>query len=134
MIKLGDVESLEAYDSEVAYLASKVVAMYESLSPQLEITLEKEANIKVTPEESKVKDQEKDLLNIVDLKGVKCPMNFVKAKVALGKIASGEEIGFYLDDDAPINNVPKSVEGEGHQIVNIDREYTGYNLLIVKKK
>lgn len=132
--KLGDVENLEKHHNEVVYLIEKVVAMYESLNPQLEITLQKEEEKEGNFGLNKDVHKATDVLNIIDLRGVKCPMNFVKAKVALAKIAVGEEVGFYLDDNAPINNVPKSIEEEGHQIVKIDREYAGYNLLVIRKQ
>ncbi len=98
--------------------------MYDSLSPKLEITLEKESDKNKNPVE-----EDKN-----DLRGVKCPINFVKAKIEMSKITSGEEIGFLLDDGEPIDNVPRSLEGEGHQILDIDTNYEGYNLLTVKKK
>lgn len=130
--RLGDLESLEEYYSQVEYLVLRVKTMYESLSSQLEITLEKEGN---TNEENKaVENSAKTDLEIVDLRGVKCPINFVKAKVALAKVASGQVIGFYLDDGEPIQNVPKSLEGEGHEIIHFDSRYDGYHLLTVKKK
>ncbi len=53
------------------------------------------------------------LLKIADLKGVKCPINFVKVKIELAKIKSGETMGFILDHGEPIENVPGSVQAEG---------------------
>ncbi len=130
--KLGDIDSLESYYEDVKYLVDRVTKMYESLNPRLEITLSKENENNKIQDSNDVNDDKS--LNIVDLKGVKCPMNFVKAKVALSKINSQEMIGFYLDDGDPIKNVPKSVGIEGHEIIQIDTQYEGYNLLIVKKK
>ncbi|MNI34198.1 hypothetical protein D3C76_712720 [compost metagenome] len=103
--------------------------MYASLNGQLEITLAKETEI----EAEKVEDS-KPSVQVVDFRGVQCPINFVKVKVELSKIKSGDQRGFYLDDGAPINNVPKSVEKEGHKIVSIDTNYDGYNLLVIEKK
>ncbi len=130
--KLGDINQLDGHLDEVKYLIHKVSAMYESLSPKLEITLQKEEEIKKAPElHEEIQDE---ALNIVDLKGVKCPINFVKAKIEIAKIASGRLLGFYLDNGDPIANVPKSLEAEGHEIINIDDKYEGYNLLVVRKK
>ncbi|TCK92483.1 sulfite reductase (ferredoxin) [Natranaerovirga hydrolytica] len=130
--KLGDIDSLEKYYEDIQYLVSRVRAMFESLDPQLNITLDKEWDPE-TKEESKEKEKSDDL-KIVDFKGVKCPINFVKVKIELSKIPSGSTIGFYLDDGEPITNVPKSVESEGHEIVEINEGFDGYNLLIIKKK
>jgi sulfite reductase (ferredoxin) len=70
----------------------------------------------------------------VNLRGVKCPINFVKVKVELSKIKSGQKLGFYLDDGDPINNVPQSVTKEGNEIIFTDTNYDGYNLLVIQKK
>jgi sulfite reductase (ferredoxin) len=134
--KLGDVASLDDQYKEIQYLAARVRKMYESLSPQLAITVEKEwhptqeDNISVDGTKEKTSED----INIIDFRGVKCPINFVKVKLELSKVSSGTTIGFYLDDGEPIENVPKSVESEGHDIVTIDDQYEGYNLLVVKKK
>ncbi|MFZ5969187.1 MAG: sulfurtransferase TusA family protein [Bacillota bacterium] len=129
--RLGDVKDLAQHLEKIEYLVSRVTLLYETLSPQLEITLAKEA-----PKESQEdeKHQETPDLEIVSLRGVKCPINFVKAKVALSKISSGNHMGFYLDDGEPIKNVPASLEAEGHEILTIDTNYDGFNLLVVKKK
>ncbi|TCT14237.1 sulfite reductase (ferredoxin) [Natranaerovirga pectinivora] len=133
--KLGDIDSLHEQYEDVKYLATRVRKMFESLSPQLNITLEKEWHPEITEvEETSSESKENTSLNIVDFKGVKCPINFVKVKIELSKIPSGETIGFYLDDGEPIKNVPRSVEGEGHEIIEINENFEGYNLLVVKKK
>lgn len=126
--KLGDIEDLTRYASDVEYLIIRVNAMYESLSPQLEITMDKEQEA-TAKEEPKSEAQTK----IADLRGVKCPINFVKAKVELSKVAAGDIVGFYLDDGEPIQNVPRSLEAEGHRILGLDDQYPGYNLLTVQK-
>jgi len=130
--KLGDLASLDNYRDDVKYLIHKVKELYESLNSKLEITLPKESFMESTEE---VLNKDKNAsLNLVDLKGVKCPMNFVKAKIELVKIRPNETIGFLLDDGDPIKNVPKSIKEEGHEIVKIDDNYEGFNLLVVKKK
>ncbi|MDK2917960.1 MAG: hypothetical protein PWQ37_693 [Candidatus Petromonas sp.] len=130
--KIGDLESLDDYYDNARYLVQRVRDMYDSLSPKLEITLEKESDKNKNPVEEDKKEVE--ISKTIDLRGVKCPINFVKAKIEMSKITSGEEIGFLLDDGEPIDNVPRSLEGEGHQILDIDTNYEGYNLLTVKKK
>ena len=52
-----------------------------------------------------------------NLRGVGCPMNLVKTKVAFSKIQSGQILHLILDNGPPINNVPRSVIREGHQIL-----------------
>jgi sulfite reductase (ferredoxin) len=105
--------------------------MYKSLNGKLEITLPKEKNENSCEVNSRNKTSD---FKIVDLRGVKCPMNFVKVKIELSKIKSGQKVGFYLDDGDPINNVPQSVKKEGNKIISTDANYNGYNLLVVQKK
>ncbi len=131
--KLGDLDSLENHYAEVKYLVNKVSKMYESLNPKLEITLDKETEHNSSQDKAQKVDKD-SFFKIIDLKGVKCPMNFVKAKIELTKIKSNETIGFKLDDGEPIKNVPQSIRSEGHKIVKIDNSFSGYNLLVVNKK
>lgn len=132
--KLGDIKDISDKLSDIEYVVNKVKAMHDSLNGHLEITLQKETeednnSISESEEASQSKDYE-----VIDFRGVKCPINFVKVKIELSKIKSGDKRGFYLDDGDPISNVPKSVETEGHKIVSIDSDYEGYNLLVVEKK
>lgn len=130
--KLGDLENISDKFSEIEYLYKKVEAMYESLNGKLEITLPREEQ-KDTPFDDEKQPEEKKDYEIIDFRGIKCPMNFVKAKIELSKIKPGQKRGFYIDDGDPIKNVPESIKKEGHKIVSIDRNYEGYNLLVVEK-
>ena len=56
-----------------------------------------------------------------DCRGVGCPMNMVYAKVELSKLESGQMLSIILDDGPPINNVPGSVQKEGHAILEKKR-------------
>lgn len=132
--KLGDIKDISDKLSDIEYVVNKVKAMHDSLNGHLEITLQKETeedNNSIS--ESEGASQSEDY-EVIDFRGVKCPINFVKVKIELSKINSGDKRGFYLDDGDPISNVPKSVETEGHKIVSIDSDYEGYNLLVVEKK
>ena len=132
--KLGDVKDISDKAAQVEYIVGKVKAMYESLNGQLEITLPKESDADSNVEAVSKEEPKAAAYEIINFRGVQCPINFVKVKIELSKIKSGEQRGFYLDDGAPIQNVPKSVEGEGHKVVSIDTSFSGYNLLVVQKK
>jgi len=68
-----------------------------------------------------------------DLRGVGCPINLVYTKVELAKIQSGQILEMILDDGPPINNVPKSVELEGHKVLSQTRLQDGaWSVLICK--
>ena len=68
-----------------------------------------------------------------DLRGVSCPMNFVKTKMELAKLTSGQMLRVFLDDGEPIGNVPRSVAEEGHRIAEQIRVDDYWSVLIEKK-
>ncbi|MBW7897284.1 hypothetical protein B188_03280 [Candidatus Brocadiaceae bacterium B188] len=68
----------------------------------------------------------------VDLRGVLCPINFVKTKLKLEMMDSGQVLEVMLDDGEPIRSVPKSVKEEGHKIVQVENLGNAYRLLIKK--
>jgi sulfite reductase (ferredoxin) len=67
-----------------------------------------------------------------DLRGVACPMNFVKTKLALESMTSGQTLKVLLDDGAPIQNVPRSAAGEGHKIIEQTRQGNHWSVTIQK--
>ena len=68
-----------------------------------------------------------------DFRGVMCPMNFVKTKIALTPMLSGQILEILLDDGAPIENVPGSVKNEGHTILSTKKVENYWKVLIKKK-
>ena len=52
----------------------------------------------------------------IDLTGVACPMNWVKTKLALERLASGDSIAVRLDPGEPIESVPRSAREDGHEV------------------
>jgi sulfite reductase (ferredoxin) len=70
----------------------------------------------------------------LDLRGVPCPMNFVKAKLRLESLDVGDTLAVVLDDGEPIGNVPASLRAEGHEIVASRDLGEGHWRVVVKKK
>ena len=56
----------------------------------------------------------------LDLRTTKCPLNFVKTKLALEKLSIGEvlEIWILTDSQSGIN-IPQSIAQEGHEIIHM---------------
>jgi len=52
----------------------------------------------------------------LDLTGVACPMNWVKAKLALERMDPGEELTLVLDEGEPLESVPRSAREDGHEV------------------
>lgn len=68
----------------------------------------------------------------LNLEGVVCPINFVKVKLKLEQMKSGDVLEVVLDDGEPIKNVPRSIKDEGHKILNVERIGDKFKLLIQK--
>lgn len=77
------------------------------------------------------KEQE-EKVSFLDLKGVRCPMNYVQAKIYLENIKVGEIVELCLDEGEPIQNVPASLKNDGQEILDI-KKIDGFYKVKVKK-
>ena len=55
-------------------------------------------------------------MNRLDLTGVPCPMNWVRARLALEQLAPGDSLVVVLDEGEPLDSVPRSARDEGHTV------------------
>ena len=69
----------------------------------------------------------------VDITDVVCPVTFVKAKIALEELDEGQILSIRMNDGEPVQNVPRSIKEEGHQILKLDDNEDGTYTLYVKK-
>ncbi|HSG06109.1 MAG TPA: sulfurtransferase TusA family protein, partial [Nitrospiria bacterium] len=68
-----------------------------------------------------------------DLKGVACPINYVKTKLRMEEMAVGERIEVILDDGEPITNVPRSLKGDGQKILLQEKIDPEHHRIVVEK-
>ena len=52
----------------------------------------------------------------LDLRGVACPLNWVKTKLALEELRPGDELSVRLDAGEPLESVPRSAREDGHAV------------------
>ena len=64
---------------------------------------------------------------------LKGPVTFVKAKVALEELDDGQILAVRMNNGEPVQNVPRSIKEEGHQILKLDTNDDGTYTLFVKK-
>lgn len=58
---------------------------------------------------------------LLDLRGVLCPMNWVKTKLTLEEKDEGETLEVIIDEGEPMRNVPRSAKQEGHKIIKVEQ-------------
>ena len=54
----------------------------------------------------------------LDLRGVKCPISWARAKVALEQMASGDTLELVVDDPRGARDIPRAAEAEGYAVVD----------------
>ena len=125
-------EPLTADKAQVEALAAKVNELYASMDDSLQFKA-------VAPVEQKKENQPQtenttDSVDVKkDFRGVACPMNFVKTKIQLSTMQSGQLLEILLDDGQPIQNVPGSVRQEGHEVLSTEKVDNYWKVLIKKK-
>jgi TusA-related sulfurtransferase len=73
------------------------------------------------------------LMQVIDLRGVSCPTNFVKAKLALEDVDNGTVLQILLDDGEPVKNVPRSLKADGHKLIGLQQTDEGHYILELEK-
>lgn len=66
----------------------------------------------------------------LDLRGVRCPLNWARAKVTLETLARGTELTLILDDPRGIRDIPRAAEAEGYVVAAAIREERWWRLTI----
>lgn len=69
----------------------------------------------------------------LNLRGVMCPINFVKTKLKLEEMENGQNLEIIIDDGEPMQNVPRSIKEEGHKIIKVDILSDGSYKLLIRK-
>ena len=72
-------------------------------------------------------------MQTIDLRGVSCPTNFVKAKLALEDLENGQQASILLDDGEAVKNVPRSLKTEGHKLLGLQQADEGHYILTIEK-
>jgi sulfite reductase (ferredoxin) len=111
--RMGDRESLDDLLPQVKELAERVEELFLSLDANLKFKVEPIEN--TIPAEHAEKKT-----HTADLRGVACPLNFVKAKLELEKIEIGDILEVLLDGGEPVRNVPASFAGQGQQVMEVE--------------
>ena len=109
-------------------------AATEQMGKDLKLAQVKEAAVS-TPAPAVVPAASAVTAPVYDLRGVACPMNYVKTKLKLEMMDNGEQLEVWLDAGEPIRNVPMSLRNDGHKILNegpLEPEGKHFKILVEK--
>ncbi|MEW6222023.1 MAG: sulfurtransferase TusA family protein [Candidatus Hadarchaeota archaeon] len=57
----------------------------------------------------------------IDIRGEVCPYTFVKSKLAIEELERDQVLEVIVDHAPAIENVPRSMENEGHKVLNVEK-------------
>lgn len=66
----------------------------------------------------------------VDITSERCPMTYVRVKLALERLHPGAVLEVWLTGEEPLKNVPKSVKDDGHEVLSLEAGEGRSRLLI----
>lgn len=73
------------------------------------------------------------VIDTIDITDVTCPITFVKAKVAIEELEEGDILQIHLNGGEPLQNVPRSLAEEGHEVLRTEDNGDGTYELFVKR-
>ena len=125
--RMGDIESIDDLLEQVEDLVNRVEELFLSLDANLKFRAEpvvQKTNVKTNVTEN----------HIVDLRGVACPLNFVKAKLELEKLQAGDILEVLLDEGEPARNAPASFAEQGQEIIEVKNLGRYFSVKVRRRK
>ena len=71
---------------------------------------------------------------ILDVKGYVCPYPVIYTRKVLAKLKSDEILEVLTDNPPSCENVPRSVEEEGHKVEKVERVEEGVWKIVIRKR
>jgi TusA-related sulfurtransferase len=69
----------------------------------------------------------------LDITKEHCPMTFVKTKIQLSKLQSGDILEVFLTEGEPLNNVPRSSREQGYNVLDISHVEGNVHKILIQK-
>ncbi|MFC1781729.1 sulfurtransferase TusA family protein, partial [Planctomycetota bacterium] len=125
--KMGDIDSIIDLLPQVIDLINRIEELFLSLDSSL--------NVKAEPVvQEKIVETDKTKSHTINLRGIACPLNFVKAKLELEKIEIGDILEILLDKGEPVLNVPASFAEQGQEVLEVKNIGDHYCVNVQRKK
>ncbi|MGQ9788577.1 MAG: sulfurtransferase TusA family protein [Candidatus Hadarchaeaceae archaeon] len=68
----------------------------------------------------------------IDIRGEVFPYTFVKSKLALEELESGQILEIMLDNSQAAENVPRSMESDGHMVLGVEKVGKDWRIFVRK--
>jgi TusA-related sulfurtransferase len=68
----------------------------------------------------------------LDLRGVRCPLSWAKAKVLLESLEHGDRLTLLLDDPKAVRDIPRAAEAEGYAVGEPESDGAAWRLTIIR--
>ena len=62
-----------------------------------------------------------------------CPMTFVRTKLALGRLGSGDRLEVLLSAGEPLENVPRSAAEQGFRVLEVTQVSEGVHRVVIER-
>ena len=121
-------EALAQEGQAVAALVAAVKDLFDNMDASLRFSAaakDEPAGAREAPPAESSADLQRDF------RGVACPLNYVKTKLALDQIACGQVLSITLDEQGA-KNVPDSAANDGHEVLSVDQEGDHWRVVIRK--
>jgi len=125
--------ALDGQETIIARLRDRVELLYSTLDANLEFHPPERLTLAASPAAAPSVPASGEATVELDLRGVTCPMNFVKAKLKLEPMSIGDTLVIILDDGEPIRNVPASFKTEGQDVGEVTDLGDGHWRVCVRK-
>ena len=129
--RMGDKDSIDDLAPQAEDLAKRVEELFLSLDANLKFKVKP-----VTQKQNSIGPGGKTEIKnrLIDLRGVVCPLNFVKAKLELEKISVGQILEVLLDDGEPVRNAPASFAEQGQEVMEVKNVGDHFCVKVRRKK
>jgi tRNA 2-thiouridine synthesizing protein A len=74
-----------------------------------------------------------DMEQMLDVRGMQCPLPLLKLKQSLNKMSPGERIRVWTTDAGSLRDFPAFLRQAGHQLVSLQEEPEQYCFVIEKR-
>lgn len=69
----------------------------------------------------------------IDITGETCPMTFVRTRLALDRLASGQVLRIRMRGAEVLRNVPRNAVSQGHSVLSLQTDAEGVATLLLRR-